>query len=80
MMDVFNILETRYFISLRSEIINEVNKHPERFSPNALLRPVYQEFILPNLAYVGGGSEVAYWLQLKEYFNLKKITFPYTIC
>ena len=72
---VFNILETDISFT-RSEIINEVNKHPERFSPNALLRPVYQEFILPNLAYVGGGSEVAYWLQLKEYFNLKKITFP----
>lgn len=72
---LFNILETDISFT-RSEIINEVNKHPERFSPNALLRPVYQEFILPNLAYVGGGSEVAYWLQLKEYFNLKKITFP----
>ena len=57
-------------------LISEVNNHPERFSPNALLRPVYQEFILPNLAYVGGGSEIAYWLQLKEYFNFKKITFP----
>ena len=73
--EVFNILETDISFT-KSEIINEVNNNPERFSPNALLRPVYQEFILPNLAYVGGGSEIAYWLQLKEYFNFKKITFP----
>lgn len=73
--EVFNILETDISFT-KSEIIREVNNFPERFSPNALLRPVYQEFILPNLAYVGGGSEIAYWLQLKEYFNFKKITFP----
>jgi uncharacterized protein YllA (UPF0747 family) len=72
---VFSVLETDISFT-QSEIIREVKDHPERFSPNALLRPVYQEFILPNLAYVGGGSEIAYWLQLKEYFNLKKITFP----
>ena len=73
--DVFSVLDTNISFT-QSEIVNEVNNHPERFSPNALLRPVYQEFILPNLAYVGGGSEIAYWLQLKEYFNFKKITFP----
>ena len=72
---MFSVLETDISFT-QSEIIREVKDHPERFSPNALLRPVYQEFILPNLAYVGGGSEIAYWLQLKEYFNLKKITFP----
>ena len=73
--DVFSVLDTNISFT-QSEIVNEVNNHPERFSPNALLRPVYQEFILPNLAYVGGGSEIAYWFQLKEYFNFKKITFP----
>ena len=36
----------------------------------------YQEKILPNLAYIGGGSEIAYWLQLKDFFNLKDLTFP----
>ena len=56
--------------------INEINNYPERFSPNVLLRPLYQEKILPNLAYVGGGSEIAYWLQLKSFFNIKKIPFP----
>jgi len=38
-------------------------------SPNALMRPLYQEWLLPNLAYVGGGSELAYWLQLGSAFE-----------
>ena len=42
------------------EIINELNKFPEKFSPNVLMRPLYQENILPNLIYVGGPSELEY--------------------
>ena len=57
-------------------LIKELNEHPERFSPNALLRPLYQEVILPNLCYVGGGGELAYWLQLKDYFNEVGVVFP----
>jgi len=38
-------------------------------SPNALMRPLYQEWLLPNLAYVGGGGELAYWLQLGSAFE-----------
>jgi len=55
---------------------NEIKKHPDRFSPNALMRPLYQEVILPNVAYVGGQAELAYWLQLKALFDFKKIPFP----
>lgn len=51
-------------------------KHPEKFSPNALLRPAYQELILPNLIYVGGGGEIAYWLQIKNNFQELGIHFP----
>ncbi len=58
------------------ELLNEMDLHPDRFSPNALLRPVYQEVVLPNLCYVGGGAEIAYWLQLKSYFVAQNITFP----
>lgn len=54
----------------------EIENYPERFSPNVLLRPLYQEIILPNLSYVGGGGEIAYWLQLKNVFENSKITFP----
>lgn len=58
------------------ELINELNHHPERFSPNVILRPVYQEMILPNLAYIGGPGELAYWHQLKGVFELYKTQFP----
>lgn len=50
--------------------------HPERFSPNVIARPLYQEVILPNLCYIGGGGELAYWLELGDYFNAMDITFP----
>jgi bacillithiol biosynthesis cysteine-adding enzyme BshC len=58
------------------EILAEIHAHPERFSPNVVLRPVYQEAILPNLAYVGGPGELAYWLQLKDVFATHDIAFP----
>lgn len=60
---------------MKTEIVN----HPERFSPNVLLRPVYQETILPNLAYVGGPAEVHYWLQLKDLFKHFKIAYPVVV-
>ena len=50
--------------------------HPERFSPNVLMRPLYQEVVLPNIAYIGGGGELAYWLELKSFFNQQKVLFP----
>jgi bacillithiol biosynthesis cysteine-adding enzyme BshC len=50
--------------------------HPERFSPNVLMRPLYQEVILPNLAYIGGGAEVAYWMELKASFEAQGVPFP----
>lgn len=58
------------------EILNELANHPERFSPNALLRPLFQEVILPNLCYIGGGGELAYWFQLKTYFEEVGVPFP----
>jgi len=60
----------------QNAIIDELQKHPERFSPNVILRGLYQESILPNVAFIGGGGEVAYWLQLKELFDHYKVPFP----
>jgi bacillithiol biosynthesis cysteine-adding enzyme BshC len=59
-----------------SEILSLLEKYPEKFSPNVILRPLYQEVILPNLCYIGGGGEIAYWLELKSFFNTIKVTFP----
>ncbi len=58
------------------ELLKHLNEYPERFSPNVIMRPLYQEVILPNLCYIGGGGELAYWLQLKAYFNEVKVPFP----
>lgn len=59
-----------------SEILSELENHPEKFSPNVILRPLYQEVALPNLCYIGGGGELAYWLELKSNFEANNITFP----
>jgi bacillithiol biosynthesis cysteine-adding enzyme BshC len=59
-----------------SDLIKEVQNYPERFSPNVLMRPLYQEVILPNLCYIGGGGELAYWMQLKSSFNSFGVSFP----
>ena len=57
-------------------LLEELNAHPERFSPNALLRPLYQESVLPNLAYIGGAAEVSYWAQLKGVFEASGLPMP----
>ncbi|MGB5981902.1 MAG: bacillithiol biosynthesis cysteine-adding enzyme BshC [Nonlabens sp.] len=60
----------------KTQLLTELKEHPERFSPNVILRPLYQEVILPNLCCIGGGGEMAYWLELKSYFEKSKVTFP----
>ncbi|OIQ30674.1 MAG: bacillithiol biosynthesis cysteine-adding enzyme BshC [Bacteroidetes bacterium MedPE-SWsnd-G2] len=60
----------------KDQLLEEVNNYPERFSPNVILRPLYQEMILPNLCYIGGGGELAYWFQLKSNFESFNIPFP----
>ncbi|MES1219469.1 MAG: bacillithiol biosynthesis cysteine-adding enzyme BshC [Bacteroidota bacterium] len=61
------------------ELKNELQTNPERFSPNVVLRGLYQETILPNIIFTGGGGELAYWLQLKELFLNYKVPFPVLI-
>jgi len=73
--DKFQILDTNFSFT-EEEILNELQEHPERFSPNALMRPVYQETILPNLCYIGGNAEVMYWLELFDYFERLSLPFP----
>jgi len=60
----------------RDTILNLLYEKPECFSPNVVLRPLYQETILPNLAYIGGGGEIAYWLQLKGVFDAANVVYP----
>ena len=59
-----------------AEILAELNSNPERFSPNVILRGLFQETILPNIAFIGGGGELAYWLELKNVFNAIGVPYP----
>lgn len=61
------------------ELNKEIDSNPERFSPNVVMRPLYQEAILPNLAYIGGGGEIAYWTERKSQFKHFNIPFPMLI-
>ena len=60
----------------QAELLALARQHPEQFSPNVVLRPVYQELLLPNLCYIGGGAEVAYWGQLEAVFEANEVPFP----
>ncbi len=67
-------------ISFTEEALKQEIKHnPQKFSPNVVMRPLYQEVILPNIAYIGGGAEVVYWLELKSNFEFYKVDFPVLI-
>lgn len=59
-----------------TEILKELEEHPERFSANVILRGVFQETILPDIAFIGGGGEVAYWLELKKVFEAVNVPYP----
>ena len=71
----FKINNTKIEFS-ETEILALLESNPEKFSPNVIMRPLYQEVILPNLCYIGGGGEIAYWLELKSFFDAVKISFP----
>ena len=73
--DAYQVVDTDLSFS-REDIAKLIKTAPERFSPNVILRPLYQETILPNLAYVGGPAEVIYWLQLKSVFEKAGVPFP----
>ena len=72
---IYKINNTKLEFS-ENEILLEIENHPEKFSPNVILRPLYQEVILPNLCYIGGGGEIAYWLELKSNFDANNVCFP----
>jgi bacillithiol synthase len=64
-------------ISFTSDSLQKtLQENPCAFSPNVILRPVYQEYILPNLSYIGGPGELAYWLELKPVFDHFQVPFP----
>ena len=71
----YHVVETHLDFS-ENEMREMIAREPEKLSPNVILRPLFQEWILPNLAYVGGPAENIYWLQLKNVFEHFNVTFP----
>lgn len=76
--DSFEIVDTDLTFS-KEEILSELDQYPERFSPNVVMRPLFQEYCLPNLAYIGGGGEIAYWLERKSQFEAFDVFYPMLI-
>lgn len=76
--DSFKIVDTNLSFT-RAELAEEIDTHPENFSPNVIMRPLFQEYNLPNLAYIGGGGELAYWMERKSQFDHFGIPFPMLI-
>lgn len=74
----YSVLNTGFEFS-REEMISELRNHPDKFSPNVILRPLFQETVLPNIAYIGGFGETAYWLQLRDFFTEMKVDYPLII-
>jgi len=73
--NIWTVVNTKIQFT-KNELLAELEEFPNHFSPNVILRPLYQETILPNIAFVGGGGELAYWMQLKALFDFHKITYP----
>lgn len=73
--DVYTVLNTD-IIFTKDQLLAELKDHPERFSPNVVTRPIYQQILLPNIAYVGGPGEIAYWLEYKAMFDHHNVNFP----
>lgn len=71
----FNIQNTTTVFS-KEDIKKVLQQQPQHFSPNVILRPVFQETILPNIAFIGGGGELAYWLELKKVFEAVNVPYP----
>jgi bacillithiol biosynthesis cysteine-adding enzyme BshC len=72
---IYKIVDTDLEFT-QAEIIAELHAHPDRFSPNVILRGVYQETILPGVVFIGGGGELAYWLELKNVFKEAGVHYP----
>jgi bacillithiol biosynthesis cysteine-adding enzyme BshC len=73
--ETFQVLNSDVSFS-ENELKSAIETTPEKFSPNVVLRPLYQQKILPNIAYVGGPGELAYWLEYKKLFEVYALPMP----
>jgi bacillithiol biosynthesis cysteine-adding enzyme BshC len=73
--DQFIIVDTNITFT-QEQMLEELKQYPERFSPNVILRGLYQETILPGVVFIGGGGELAYWMELKSVFEAAAVHYP----
>lgn len=71
----YQVLNTEIWFD-REALLAELVANPQNFSPNVILRPLYQETILPNVAFIGGGGEIAYWLERRAQFDFFDVPMP----
>jgi bacillithiol biosynthesis cysteine-adding enzyme BshC len=71
----FSVMNTDLVFD-KTNLLEVLHAHPERFSPNVILRPVFQCTVLPDIAFIGGGGELAYWLELKKVFETAAVPYP----
>ncbi|MEJ5350479.1 MAG: bacillithiol biosynthesis cysteine-adding enzyme BshC [Melioribacteraceae bacterium] len=60
----------------KDELLEQLNQHPEKFSPNVLLRPICQDYLFPTAFYVGGPSEISYFAQISPLYDIYNIVQP----
>lgn len=73
--DGFGLRGTRKILT-QAELDEIIENTPELLSPNVVLRPVCQDYLLPTVAYIAGPSEIAYFAQLKPVYNEFGIQMP----
>lgn len=72
---VFCIKDTQQSYK-KDEFLAMLGKKPHIFSPNVLLRPIYQDSLLPTVAYIGGPAEIAYFAQMKGVYESFDLPMP----
>jgi bacillithiol biosynthesis cysteine-adding enzyme BshC len=73
--DIFKLRRKRKQFT-KEEILAEIENAPHRFSPNVLLRPICQDFLLPTGIYIGGPSEISYFAQVTPLYDFYNIVTP----
>ena len=73
--DIFKLRRKRKQFT-KEELLSEIENSPERFSPNVLLRPICQDYLLPTGFYIAGPSEISYFAQVTPLYHFYKIVTP----
>lgn len=73
--NVFSLKNSRQTFS-KEEMFFNLEKNTKDFSPNVVLRPICQDYLLPTITYIGGPSEIAYFAQLKKVYETFDVEMP----